>query len=124
MTMAPQTRRIRYAFGGLALMLALRAGAPAQGQGVGPPAFHNHEGAPASRSGKPELIRIGPQALVLKYPDGRVTMADEPSARPSTGKNLGAMGGVFGVLGAGVFLLLEDQGAEWTFSRAGAAGVR
>jgi hypothetical protein len=107
-------------------MLTFHAGAPANGSVHRAPALFDQAAAPSAKAPAkgPRLIRIGPQALVWQDENGRVTMVDEPEQRPSVGKDLTSLGGIFGVLGAGLFLLLEDQGADFTFLRTETGGVR
>jgi hypothetical protein len=100
-------------------MLTFDAGAPASGNADRPPALFDSPAAQTpnakGKEGPGRLIRIGPEALVWKDANGHVTMV---------AKDLTSLGGAFGVLGAGLFLLLEDQGADYTFTHAGAGGVR
>jgi hypothetical protein len=109
-------------------MLTFDAGAPASGNADRPPALFDSPAAQTpnakGKEGPGRLIRIGPEALVWKDANGHVTMVDEQAKPPSVAKDLTSLGGVFGVLGAGLFLLLEDQGADYTFTHAGAGGVR
>jgi hypothetical protein len=59
--------------------------------------------------GGARLIKIGPQAVVIKYPNGRVSMYDDPSQQSRTCKStLSCMGPALQIMGVFGVMVYED----------------
>jgi len=55
------------------------------------------------------LIKIGPQAVVIKYPSGRVSMYDDPSQQSRPCKStLSCMGPALQIMGVFGVMVYED----------------